>query len=233
MTVKKVKGASKKQVIPKDSPGFTATETSLINQLEAKKKVKHEKKNVEGESKVGNMFKKSKTPVAKEEETTAAPLKSIIKKQKKAKSNDKMEVDEEDSSQQKQESKKASGMKKVAVEESEENVNIPGFSAPKKVAAKRKHEAENVNPKKAKKLTGANSEVSKKALKVERKSKENPNRYLLSVKAKKLWEDLRREDTTKDKQLSLSAELFGLIKGHIQEVNEHKFILKLYNSMLI
>lgn len=205
MTVKKSK-SKKGQDIPQDSPGFTASETKLINQLEVKKKMKHTKKETVDESKVGNMFKKKKlTKVAeKSNKAPAQPMKA--KKEKPAK----MEVDEQE---------KPSKTSFVKKDNTQNEVSIPGFSAPK-VAPKRKREGEVVNGKKAKKeATGANNDVSKKELKIERKTKENPNRYLLSVKAKKLWEDLRREDTGKEKQLSLSAELYGLVKGHIQEVS--------------
>lgn len=218
MTVKKSKSA-KKQIIPKDSPGFTASETKLIDQLEVKKKMKHAKKEVVEESKVGNMFKKKKgqekTDEAEENPTKAIKVKG--KKEKKPPKEEAMEVDEEEDSEV--EIKKTKKADKIGTAESLSEVTVPGFSAPK-VAPKRKYEGEEVNGKKAKKVaTGANNDVSKKTLKIERKTKENPNRYLLSVKAKKLWEDLRREDTAKEKQLALSAELFGLIKGHIQEVS--------------
>lgn len=217
MTVKKSK-STKKQVIPKDSPGFTASETKLIDQLEVKKKMKHAEKEAVEESKVGNMFKKKKEQ-NKTDETEESPtkiLKAKGKKEKKPPKEDDMEVDENSKVENKK-SKKTSD--KIGTAESLTEVTIPGFSAPK-VAPKRKHESEEVNGKKAKKVaTGANNDVSKKTLKIERKTKENPNRYLLSVKAKKLWEDLRREDATKEKQLALSAELFGLIKGHTQEVS--------------
>ncbi|EFX87453.1 hypothetical protein DAPPUDRAFT_43721 [Daphnia pulex] len=128
-----------------------------------------------------------------------------------------MEVDNEDFEVVKP-SKKS---KKNEETESSSDVVIPGFSAPK-VAPKRKHEGEEVNGKKAKKTVGEQTNVFKKkekeALKVERKTKENENRYLLSVKAKKLWEELRREDTTKERQLSISADLYGLIKTHAAEL---------------
>ena len=88
------------------------------------------------------------------------------------------------------------------------------------VAKKRKLEGDKTEAKKVKKteVKEQKPEVSKKELKIERKKKENSGRYDLSVKAKKVWEQLRREDTPKDKQLSLAAELYGMVKGHMQEV---------------
>ena len=78
-------------------------------------------------------------------------------------------------------------------------------------------------------------EVSKKELKVERKKKENAGRFDLSIKAKKLWEELRMDETPKDKQLALSAELYGIIKGHTKEVCEeslkHSCLLTFWNSI--
>lgn len=219
MTLKINKAAgkkTKKQVVVADAPGFTHSESKLIDQLEAKKKVKHEKVVEEDSGKVGNMFKKKKKTVDAEENIEEEEEKVVVKKEKKSK---KMEVDNEDFEVVKP-SKKS---KKTEETESTSDVVIPGFSAPK-VAPKRKHEGEEVNGKKAKKAVGEQTSVFKKkekeALKVERKTKENENRYLLSVKAKKLWEELRREDTTKERQLSISADLYGLIKTHAAEVSE-------------
>lgn len=218
MTVKKSK-AAKLAVTTSESSEFTASENKLIDHLEAKKKVKHAKKPEENESKVGKMFKKKKEIKVEPEEVEEAPKKSkksILKKQNIIVKNE-MEVDEDDSEVVMKPSKK--GAKKQTEDEPLEDTVIPGFAAPKKTAPKRKHDEEFVHSKKAKKAPKEKKEVDKKALKAERKSKENPSRYLLSVKAKKIWEELRREDTTKDKQLSLSAELYGMLKGHTQEVS--------------
>lgn len=210
MTLKNKSAGKKKQIIAKDSPGFTESETKLISHLETKKKTKLEKYCDEESSKIGKMFKK-KTLDDDAEETP-----KLTKKEKKPKK-EAMEVDEDDFEVVKP-SKKIGGSKDM-----DSSTVIPGFSAPKKAAPKRRHEGEDVPAKKAKKGTGEQktefNKAQKKALKVERKTKENENRYLLSVKAKKLWEELRREDTAKEKQLSLAAELFGLIKGHTQEVS--------------
>ncbi|KAK4011914.1 pumilio homolog 3 [Daphnia magna] len=206
MTLKSNK-KTKKQFVAEDSPGFTHSESKLIDQLEAKKKVKHVKQTEEESAKVGNMFKKKKKVVDSEDE-------EIVEKPKKSQKV-KMDVDEGDFEVVKH-------SKKTKSTESLSEVVVPGFSAPKKAAPKRKHEGEEGPAKKTKKVGGEKSSVFKKkekeALKVERKTKENENRYLLSVKAKKLWEELRREDTTKEKQLSLSADLYGLIKTHAQEL---------------
>jgi hypothetical protein len=215
MTLKSSKAAAvkktKKQVIVEDSPGFTHSESKLINHLEVKKKVKHVKVAEEESGKVGNMFKKKKKNIHAEEQEEK-------EEKKKEKKSSKMEVDNEDFEVVKT-SKKA---KKAEETESLGEVVIPGFSAPKKSAPKRKHEEEKTDGKKAKKAVGEQTSVFKKkekeALKVERKTKENENRYLLSVKAIKLWEELRREDTTKERQLSISADLYGLIKTHAPEV---------------
>ncbi|XP_057379723.1 pumilio homolog 3-like [Daphnia carinata] len=209
MTLKSIKPANKKtkkQFVAEDSPGFTHSESKLINQLEAKKKVKHVKQTEEESAKVGNMFKKKKKDVSDDEEIVEKPKKSQKVK---------MDVDEGDFEVVKP-------SKKTKSTESLSEVVVPGFSAPKKAAPKRKHEGEEGPAKKTKKVGGEKSSAFKKkekeALKVERKTKENENRYLLSVKAKKLWEELRREDTTKEKQLSLSADLYGLIKTHAHEL---------------
>lgn len=215
MTLKSSKAAAvkktKKQVIVEDSPGFTHSESKLINHLEVKKKVKHVKVAEEESGKVGNMFKKKKKNIDAEEQEEK-------EEKKKEKKSSKMEVDNEDFEVVKT-SKKA---KKAEETESLGEVVIPGFSAPKKSAPKRKHEEEKTDGKKAKKAVGEQTSVFKKkekeALKVERKTKENENRYLLSVKAIKLWEELRREDTTKERQLSISADLYGLIKTHAPEL---------------
>lgn len=208
MTLKSNKKV-KKQVVPAESPGFTHSETKLIGQLETKKKTKHAKVAEEESDKVGNMFKKKKKAVNSEDEEEV-----IVKKPKKSQKV-KMEVDEGDFEVVKP-------SKKTKSPESLSETVVPGFSAPKK-APKRKHEGEEGSAKKTKKVGGEQSNVFKKkekeALKVERKTKENENRYLLSVKAKKLWEELRREDTTKERQLSISADLYGLIKTHAQEVS--------------
>ena len=211
MTLKS-KSTGKKQFVPKESPGFTESETKLISQLETKKKTKLGKHVEEESSKIGKMFKKKKTVV--EDDDVEENPKVVKKKSKK----EAMEVDEDTFETVK--ASKIGGSKDV-----DSSTVIPGFSAPKKAAPKRRHEGEDVPAKKAKKATGEQktefNKAQKKALKVERKTKENENRYLLSVKAKKLWEDLRREYTAKEKQLAISAELYGLIKGHTQEVSCH------------
>lgn len=199
----KPKKATNKPQPVNNQPGFTLSENFLIDQLETKKKTKHVAKSTEEQgNKVGKMFKK-KTPAAD------------------------MEVDDgfEIVKEETPLTIKKSKLKKAEVAVADGDV--PGFSAPKE-AKKRKMEHDKTEAKKVKKTkkeVSEHKEVSKKELKIERKKKENSSRYDLSVKAKKVWEELRREDTPKDKQLSLGAELYGMTKGHLQEVCFIKYIL--------
>ena len=220
MTLKiKPSKAAKKPV--NNESGFTLSENFLIDQLETKKKTKHAEKPAAEQGKVGKMFKKKKTPVVEEDDDEEEPQtkkvnsKTKVPKQKKAmEEDDDFEIVKEDAqlplkkSKPKKEQAAATG-----------DGDVPGFSAPK-VAKKRKLEGDKTEAKKVKKteVKEQKPEVSKKELKIERKKKENSGRYDLSVKAKKVWEQLRREDTPKDKQLSLAAELYGMVKGHMQEV---------------
>lgn len=175
---------------------FTVSENFLIDQLEGKKKKKHAPKESEDGTKMGKMFKKK---------AKAEP------------------VSEDDMEEEVPEAKKVPKHRTKVVSMEMDGGDVPGFSAPKP-AKKRTAERTEVKAKKAK--VEVKKEVSKKELKVERKKKENASRYDLSIKAKKIWEELRREETPKDKQLALSAELFGLVKGHTKEVIV--FILNLY-----
>ena len=192
LKMKPKKATTKPQ--PFNNPGFTDNENSLINHLETKKKTKHSPKNEDQGKKVGKMFKTKKSSAAA------------------------MEVDDgfEIVKGEKASTIKKSKPKKV---EAVADGDVPGFSAPKE-AKKRKMEGDKTEAKKVKKteVPVEQTAVSKKDLKIERKKKENYTRYDLSVKAKKVWEELRREDTPKDKQLALGAELFGMTKGHLQEV---------------
>jgi hypothetical protein len=195
MTLKiKTSKATMKQPV-NNQPGFTMSENFLIDHLETKKKTKHAAKATDEQgSKVGKMFKKKKAPAAMEEDDGF----EIVKEEKIV-------------------TKKSKPRKAVAAAAIEEG-DVPGFSAPKE-AKKRKMEGDKTEAKKAKKAeVPEKKEVSKKELKVERKKKENSTRYDLSVKAKKVWEELRREETPKDKQLSLGAQLFAMTKGHLLEV---------------
>lgn len=196
MTLKiKTNKATMKQPV-NNQPGFTMSENFLIDHLETKKKTKHAAKATDEQgSKVGKMFKKKKTPVAMEEDDGF----EIVKEEKIV-------------------TKKSKPRKAVAAAAAVAEGEVPGFSAPKE-AKKRKMEDDKTGAKKAKKTeVPEKKEVSKKDLKVGRKKKENSTRYDLSVKAKKVWEELRREETPKDKQLSLGAELFAMTKGHLLEV---------------
>lgn len=199
MTLKTSKSAGKKSSggkleTGKQQPGFTVAENFLIDQLEVKKKTKHAAKESDDSKKVGKMFKKKKISNVPDDEEENLPAPKTIKKVRK----EPMEEDQ--------------GFEVVKTDDV-----VPGFAAPK-VAKKRKVQDGNYQGGKKQKLNQEKKEVSKKELKVERKKKENAGRYDLSVKAKKLWEELRMEETPKDRQLALSAELFGLVKGHAKEV---------------
>ena len=108
----------------------------------------------------------------------------------------------------------------------EADAELDGFAAPKppkpqKKVLKRKQEDGDDGEVEKKKLKPLRKEVKmqQKTTKEERKKKgDGGNRYELSMKVKRIWEDLRREDTPKDKQLTLSATLYNMVKGHAKEV---------------
>ena len=188
--------------------GFTETENTIISHLDTQKKVKRTEKSADSGTKLGKMFKKK--PKVEEEIEMSDPA---VKKRKLATSEEEMEVDEP--------ATKQSSRKK---EESKENDNhLEGFAfhVPKEKSAdaklKKKSTAASQNEAKTPETKKEQKEKSKN-LKIERKKKGNESRYDLSIKAKKIWEELRREDTPKDRALALSAELFGLVKGHTKEV---------------
>lgn len=205
-----LKSSTKTMKMKVPQPGFTASENVLIDQLEKKKKTKHTSKEEEG-GKVGKMFKKKKQDSASD----ATDDSENVAAEKKMKKGPKKQKTEPVESEEEFEIVKASKKKTPNTDV------IPGFSAPK-TAKKRHAEASAQLAKKAKFAENVQEkkEVSKKELKVERKKKENAGRFDLSIKAKKLWEELRMDETPKDKQLALSAELYGIIKGHTKEVCE-------------
>lgn len=205
MTLKRKSSGPK---VASEPTGFTETENAIMNQLDTQKKVKRTEKPADSGKKVGKMFKK-KAKVVEEEVETSDP---VVKKRKIAAPEEDIEVDEPTTKP----SKKTG--------ESKENVDdLKGFAlhVPKvKSATKPKVPKPAAAPQ-----TGANMQETKteqreksKNLKEERKKKGNENRYDLSIKAKKIWEELRREDTAKDRALALSADLFGLVKGHTKEL---------------
>ena len=215
MTLKRKSSGPK---VASEPTGFTETENAIMNQLDTQKKVKRTEKPADSGKKVGKMFKK-KAKVVEEEVETSDP---VVKKRKIAAPEEDMEVDEPTTKP----SKKTG--------ESKENVDdLKGFAlhVPKvKSATKPKVPKPAAAPQ-----TGANMQETKteqreksKNLKEERKKKGNENRYDLSIKAKKIWEELRREDTAKDRALALSADLFGLVKGHTKEVTIKKCFINQY-----
>lgn len=230
MTVKKSKTKQPKN----NQPEFTVSENFLIDQFEAtKKKGKPEREPSETDKKVGKLFKKKANILVEGEVQPAddAPVEAATKKRsKKTKASPQTEEPEnvevakpkkqKKSHEQPAETVKSiKGKKQQKKEKVEEPVeNVPGFDAPKQ-PKKRKHEDDKAPAKKFKKAEEKpKKDLVGKDLKVDRKKKENPTRYDLSIKAKKVWEELRREDTPKDRQLGLSAELYGLLKGHAKEV---------------
>jgi len=185
--------------------GFTETENTIIDQLETKKKTKHVEKSSEGGAKVGKMFKKKKAQVEDETET---PDPVVKKKRKLAEPVEEMEMEN------KQHKEKKS-------DDAKENNDLTGFALrvpkPKQIDNKPKVQ----KSAKTETKTPVNKKFQREMannLKVERKKKENESRYDLSIKAKKIWEELRREDTPKDRALAISAELFSLVKGHTKEL---------------
>ena len=107
-------------------------------------------------------------------------------------------------------------------EEPKEEENVPGFDAPKKpkVKAPMKRKSDGGGGPNAKMEKPDRKEIKdkQKGLKEDRKKKASGTRYDLSVKAKKIWEELRREDCPKERQLALSIELYKLTKGHVKQV---------------
>lgn len=176
------------------SSGFTLSENFVMDQIDNSKKTRHAAKTSESDKKIGTMFKVKENVEMEDEEPSA------------------------------KKTKKGSSKKAPATEVSDiADSDLPGFEAPKpkKAPVKRKSDHGEGNEEFAQKMPKPDWKEIKeknKALKEDRKKKGAGNRYDLSIRAKKLWEDLRREDTPKDKQLSLSAELYKLTKGHAKEV---------------
>jgi hypothetical protein len=114
-----------------------------------------------------------------------------------------------------------SGGEEVDKQEKDEE-NVPGFDAPKKAKVKtptkRKSDGGGGPNAKMEKPDWKEIKEKQKGLKEDRKKKASGTRYDLSVKAKKIWEELRREDCPKERQLALSIELFKLTKGHAKQV---------------
>ena len=84
---------------------------------------------------------------------------------------------------------------------------------------------------KGKKAGDNSGQISKKEgrdkqrkLKAERRSKKGGQVYDIGVQAKKVWEDVRREDCPEDKKEKLLKELAGLVKGSVQVRHGRIFI---------
>ena len=74
----------------------------------------------------------------------------------------------------------------------------------------------------------------KKLLKEKRKqrdAKEGKETYILSVKAKAIWEELRNSKCSESEKESLSKQLMDLIQGNIKKVsNERETLLDNYSD---
>jgi len=72
----------------------------------------------------------------------------------------------------------------------------------------------------AEKLTKKEERTKQKQLKAERKIKKvsSEDVFDIGLKAKKVWEEVRREDCPDEKKATLLAELHGLVKGNVQKI---------------
>ncbi|KAK2721895.1 hypothetical protein QYM36_004017, partial [Artemia franciscana] len=59
---------------------------------------------------------------------------------------------------------------------------------------------------------------AQKKLKEKRKEGSEPSRYQLSVKAKEVWEELRRDDTPEAKKAALCSNLYSTLRGNFNEL---------------
>ena len=74
--------------------------------------------------------------------------------------------------------------------------------------------------------------MKKKDRKVMRQSKDNTN-YELAVKAKSLWNELRRMDLKNERRVELSNQLYAMIKGKTQKVETAALFCTYVNFNLI
>jgi len=73
----------------------------------------------------------------------------------------------------------------------------------------------------------------KQELRLKRKTQKCPF-YEAVVKAKKLWESVRRDDCPKDKKETLLKELFKFSKSHLETVSfiYFKFMYQIYKNFI-
>ena len=65
---------------------------------------------------------------------------------------------------------------------------------------------------------------AQKKLKEKRKEGSEPSRYQLSVKAKEVWEELRRDDTPEAKKAALCSNLYSTLRGNFNEACHFVFL---------
>jgi len=72
----------------------------------------------------------------------------------------------------------------------------------------------------AEKLTKKEERTKQKQLKAERKAKKITTEgvFDIALKAKKVWEEVRREDCPDEKKATLLKELHGLVKGNVEKI---------------
>jgi len=105
---------------------------------------------------------------------------------------------------------------------SKEKVNKKKEKLKKKIIDKKKLAKDNNKEDKepAEKLTKKEERTKQKQLKAERKAKKITTEgvFDIALKAKKVWEEVRREDCPDDKKATLLKELHGLVKGNVEKI---------------
>ena len=96
-------------------------------------------------------------------------------------------------------------------------------SAPKPESKKIKLETKEAKlktkPATANKDAAAEPELNKKELKEKRRKQKLAANYDVSLNMKKIWETLRRSDTTEETKKKLCSSLYDNVKGRISQVN--------------
>ena len=147
----------------------------------------------------------------------------IVKKMKKNNKKRQLEVNDENTEPKTKASKKEKSSKTVQFSKDSKNKgqNFKKKDLNQKIKNKKEHfkKGKNEEKKPFEKLDKQQTRDKQKKDKADRKSKKlNQDVYTLGAQAKKIWEDVRKEDCPEEKKTKLASELHSLVKGNIKKI---------------